>query len=232
MSKSSEQKNFVSLKYAIKKLKLDIAKLSDIDPETYPLSSFGLVEEHVYLQNSFDVRYAKAQRQTYEHLYSVTKSSYLPSIALNGSFGYQNYDSKEHLGGYNGDFYSTGISINLPIFYNASAAKEEAKALYLKQVADVEDKERKLQSSYIQSNELIQSYRQTIDITLKNLSLYDELISVIQAGVDSGYKTGYDLQTIKNSKAIEEYTIKINEINVELELAKLYFAINVNEDKR
>ena len=67
---------------------------------------------------------------------------------------------------------------------------------------------------------------------LKNLSLYDELISVIQAGVDSGYKTGYDLQTIKNSKAIEEYTIKINELNIELELAKLYFAINVNKDKR
>ncbi|MDD3854494.1 TolC family protein [Sulfurimonas sp.] len=232
MSKSSEQKNYISLEYAMAKARLDISKLSDIDPDVYPLYSFELVEEREYLQNSFDLRYARAQSQTYEHLYGVTKSSYLPSIALEGSLGYQNYDSKEHLGGYNGNFYSAGISINLPLAYNASAAKEEAKALYLKQTADTLDKERIMRASYMQAVELIKSYGHYIEITSKNLSLYDELISVIQAGVESGYKTGYDLQTLKNSKAIEEYTIKINEINIQLELSKLHFATGANKETK
>ncbi|OHD99686.1 MAG: transporter [Sulfurimonas sp. RIFCSPHIGHO2_12_FULL_36_9] len=232
MSKSSEQKNYVSLEYAMAKARLDISKLSDIDPDSYPLYSFDLVDEREYLQNSFDLRYARAQSQTYEHLYQVTKSSYLPSIALNGSLGYQNYDSKEQLGGYNGDFYSAGISINLPLAYNASAAKEEAKAIYLKQAADTQDKERGMRASYLQSIELIKSYSRYIEITSKNLSLYDDLISVIRAGVESGYKTGYDLQTLKNSKTIDEYTIKINEINIQLELSKLHFATSANKETK
>lgn len=232
MNKSSEQKNFISLEYAIAKAGLDISKLSDIDPDIYPLYSFDLVDEKEYVQNSFDLRYAKAQSQSYEHLYGVTKSSYLPSIALNGSIGYQDYNSKERLGGYNGDFYSAGVSINIPLAYNSSAAKEEAKAIYLKQSADALDKERILKASYMQSAELIKSYSHAIEISSKNLLLYDELITVIKAGVESGYKTGYDLQTIKNSKAIEEYAIKINEINIELELAKLHFAVNANKEKK
>lgn len=232
MNKSSEQKNFVSLEYAMTKASLDISKLSDIDPSTYPLYSFDLVDANEYIKNSFDVRYAHAASQTYEHLYHVTKSSYLPSVSLSGSFGYQEYDPKKHLDGYSGDFYSAAISLNIPLVYNASAAKEEAKATYLKQAADVLDKERMLKASYMQSAELIKSYRHAIEIASKNLLLYDELITVIQAGVESGYKTGYDLQTIKNSKAIEEYTIKINETNIELELAKLHFAIHTNKEEK
>lgn len=232
MSKSSEQKNFVSLEYAMVKAKLDISKLSDIDPDTYPLYSFDLVEENEYIKNSFDVRYAHAASQTYEQLYHVTKSGYLPSISINGTLGYQDYGSKESFSGYNGDFYSAGISINIPLAYNASAAKEEAKATYLKQSAEALDKERLLGVSYMQSRELIKSYSHAIEISAKNLLLYDELIAVIKAGVESGYKTGYDLQTIKNSKAIEEYAIKINEINIELELAKLHFALNTTKEKR
>jgi outer membrane protein TolC len=232
MSKSSEQKNYVLLEYSMAKARLDISSLSDIDPDTYPLYSFVLVEESEYLQNSLDLRYARAKSQTYEHLYNVTKSSYLPSVAISGSAGYQNYDSKEHLAGYNGDFYSAGISVNIPFFYNSSAAKEEAKAVYLRGAADAQDKERTKRSSYAQSVELIKSYRRYIEITSKNLSLYDDLISVTQAGVDAGYKTGYDLQTLKNSKAIDEYTIKINEINIQLELSKLHFAVNANKETK
>lgn len=232
MSKSSEEKNFVSIEYAMAKAKLDIKKLSDIDPDTYALYSFDLVDESEYIKNSLDLRHTRATGETYEQLYHATKSSYLPSVAVNGAFGYQDYSSKEHLGGYNGDFYSAGISINIPLAYNSSAAKEEAKATYLKQTADALDKERMLKVSYMQSAELIKSYRHAIEISTKNLLLYHELITVIQTGVESGYKTGYDLQTIKNSKAIEESAIKINEINIELELAKLHFAANTNKEKK
>lgn len=230
MNKSGEQKNYVALKYAIADAKLKISKISDIDPDTFTVFAFDLVEEHQYLQNSLELRYAQAQNQTYEHLYNVTKSSFLPSVSLNGSAGYQNYDPKERLSGYEGGFYSAGISINLPITYNSSAAKEEAKAAYLKQNAQTHDKERSAKASYAQSLERIKSYHDYIDITSKNIALYDELISITKTGVEAGYKSGYDLQTLKNTKAIEEYIIKINEINIQLELSKLHFAIKADKE--
>jgi len=60
--------------------------------------------------------------------------------------------------------------------------------------------------------------------------LYDDLIKAIQAGVNAGVKTGYDLQTLKNTKSIEELEITINEINIQLELAKLHFAITPSKE--
>lgn len=232
MDKSGEQKMYVSLEYEITNQRLEIAKLSDIDPESFPLYSFDLVQEDAYLQNNFEVRYARAQSQTYEQQYNVTKSSYLPVVAINADAGYLEYAPRELYEGYDGDFYTAGVSINIPLTYNASAAKEEAKALYLKQAADAADKARSAKASYAQSIELIKSYRRYIDISSKNILLYNELIETTKAGVDAGSKTGYDLQTLENTKAIEEYAIKINEINIQLELAKLHFALNTNKDIR
>lgn len=226
MSKSGELKNYALLEANRAKYRLEISKLSDIDPESYPLYTFELVQEESYLKDSFDLQYADAQSKTYQQLYNITKSSYLPSLSINGSAGYQSYDARDRLMGYDGGFYSAGLSLNIPLAYNASATKDEAKATFLKSSVTLQDKERSLRASYAQAIELIKSYKRYIEITSKNLSLYDELITVIQAGVDMGYKTGYDLQTLKNSKDIEQFNIKINEINIELELAKLHFSIN------
>jgi len=60
--------------------------------------------------------------------------------------------------------------------------------------------------------------------------LYDDLIQATQAGVNAGTKTGYDLQTLKNSKKIEELEIKINEINIQIELAKLHFSLKPSKE--
>ncbi|MGA9045735.1 TolC family protein [Sulfuricurvum sp.] len=230
MNKSVELKTSTTLRYEISRQRLEIAKLSDIDPDTFVLPVFTLVKEEEFLKNHLDLRYARSQNQTYESLYNVTQSSYLPSIAINGSAGYQEYDPKELPNGYSGNFYSAGVSITLPLTYNASAAIQESKAAYLKQAAESADIERTTKASYAQSLELIESYRHYIAITRKNLSLYEDLITATKAGYDAGTKTGYDFQTITNSKAIEEYTIKINEINIQLELSKLHFAINASKE--
>jgi len=230
MNKSGELKTSTALRYEISRQRLEIAKLSDIDPDTFVLPVFTLVKEEEFLKNHLDLRYARSQNQTYESLYHVTQSSYLPSIAINGSAGYQEYDPKELPNGYSGTFYSAGVSLSLPLAYNASAAIQESKAAYLKQAAESADAERTTRASYAQSLELIESYRHYIAITRKNLALYDDLITATKAGNDAGTKTGYDLQTITNSKAIEEYTIKINEINIQLELSKLHFAINASKE--
>ena len=226
MNKSNEQKNYALLEANRAKHRLEISKISDINPDDFALFSFELIDESNFLKNNFELQYADAQSKTYKESYNVIQSNYLPRVSLNGAAGYLSNESKERLMEYDGDFYSAGVALNIPLTYNARATKEEARATFLKSAAEIQDKQRNLKASYAQVLELIKSYKKYIEITSKNIPLYDELIEAISAGVEMGYKTGYDLQTLQNSKEIEKYNIKINEINIELELAKLHFSIN------
>lgn len=230
MNKSSELKTHASLKYALILQRQEIAKLSNIDPDTFALPRFELVEKEKYLSNQWDIQYANTQSKTLSYLYEVTKSNYLPSVAVNGSIGYQNYNSKDAALGYNGHYYSGGVSLTIPFTYNASATVQEARATYLQEAATIADKRRELEASYAQSIALINSYHETINLISENLKLYDELINATKAGVDAGTKTGYDLQTLTNTKAIEEYDLKINTIKIQMELANLHFALKTSKD--
>ncbi|MDD2780715.1 TolC family protein [Sulfuricurvum sp.] len=230
MGKSNELKTLISLKYALSEQRFEIAKISDITPDTFPIPRFEMIAKEQYLSGQFDLQYAQAQSDTLKNLSEVTATNYLPSIALNADVGYRNYDPKELSGAYNGNYYSAGFQLTMPLVYNASATIQEAQATYLKEAAKTADKKRELNAQYAQVLEKIQSYRDTISITSKNLLLYDELIRVLQAGVNAGTKTGYDLQTLKNTKTIEELEIKINEINIQIEFAKLHFALHPSKE--
>lgn len=229
MAKSVEQKSIASLKYALAEQRYEIAKLSDINPENFPLPRFDLVGQEQFVEHQFDVEYSRAQADTLKNLSGVTSSRYLPTLSLNGDIGYRRYDPQE-LSGYSGNFYSAGVQLTLPLTYNASATIQEAQATYLKENAAIADKKRELDAAYAQVIEKIESYRENIAITSENLILYNDLLRAIEAGVNAGTKTGYDLQTLKNTKAIEELEITINEINIQILLAQLHFALNPSKE--
>ncbi len=230
MAKSSERKIYATAKYTIAQQRFEITKISDIDPGKFAVPRFELILQDDFLENQFDLRYSRAQSETLHNLYSVTRSNYLPSLALNGNIGYKSYNPKELAGSYSGNACSAGISLTMPLVYNASATIQEAKASYLQEVAGNADKRRELEATYHQSIEKIESYQEYITITANNFALYDDLIQAAQAGVNVGTKTGYDLQTLKNSKRVEELEIKINEINIQIELAKLHFSLKTSKD--
>lgn len=229
MGKSVEQKSVASLKYSLAEQRYEIAKLSDINPENFPLPRFDLVGKEEFVEHQFDVEYSRAQADTLKNLSGVTSSRYLPTLSLNGDVGYRRYDPQE-LSGYSGNYYSAGVQLTLPLTYNASATIQEAQATYLKENASIADKKRELDAAYAQVIEKIESYRETIAITSENLILYNDLLHAIEAGVNAGTKTGYDLQTLKNTKAIEELEITINEINIQILLAQLHFAFNPSKE--
>lgn len=234
MSRIAQQKTHTTLEYNLKKQRIETAKISDIDPSGFEVGSFELVEEDAYVKNSLDILYDNAQSKLYAHLYDITKSSYLPSASINTQAGYMDYTPRgsSFSYGYDGGYYSAGVSVNIPLTYNASYAKEEARASYLKQLHTTNDDIRAKAALYKQTKELIQSYKNHIAITQKNINFYDEMISVLEAEVQSGTKSKYDLDTLKNTRAIEEYTIKINELDIETELSKLYFATHTHKERR
>ncbi len=230
MDKSGELKSRAALRAAIAQYRLELSKNSDIDAETFALPAFVLSEKEQFLHNQFDIAYARSQSQTLLHRYDITQAGYLPTVALNGTLGYQNVDARELPNDYRGQYYNAGITLSLPLAYNASATMQEARSAYLKENAQITDKTRENEALYRQSLELIASYEEVITITSDNLKLYDDLIQAVQSGVNAGVKTGYDLQTLKNTKAIEELEIQINRINIQIELAKLHFAITPSKE--
>jgi outer membrane protein TolC len=230
MEKSVELKSLASLKYSLAEQRFEIAKISNITPEEFPLPRFELIEKERFLAYQLDLQYSRSQTNVLKNLAEITSTQYLPSISLNADVGYRRYDPKELSGSYSGNYYTTGIQLTLPLAYNASAAIQEAHATYLKESANTADKYRELDAAYTQVIEKIESYREYNAITAKNLILYDDLLRAIQAGVNAGTKTGYDLQTLTNTKTIEELEIAINEINIQILLAQLHFALNPSKE--
>ena len=94
----------------------------------------------------------------------------------------------------------------------------------LRSRAEAADAAREEGSAFDQSRNLIARYERENDVIRENLELYDTLIGVISKGVEAGYKTGYDLQTLQNTKRTDELNLRINDINIQLELAKLHYS--------
>lgn len=223
MNQSSELKNNTAIRFTLSQLRLEILKLSDRPIESIQLPTFSLIQKNDFLDEGWDFRYAQAQSRSSAQQYGQIKTSYLPKLTLSADTGLQRLNSHDlPSADYSGGFYDMGLQLSMPLTYNASAATQEAQSLYLKQQAEAADIKRQMAGQYEQAIEHISSYQRVIAITKDNLTSYGELINATKAAVDAGYKAGYDLQTIQNTKAIEELEISINEINIQIELATLY----------
>jgi outer membrane protein TolC len=223
MTQSTELKNNTAIRFTLSQLRLEMLKLSDRPIDGINVPTFSLIQKNDFLDEGWDFRYTQAQSRSSAQQYGMIKTSYLPKLTLSADTGMQRYDSNNiPSSDYHGSFYDMGLQLTMPLTYNASAATQEAQSLYLKQQAEAADIKRQMDGQYEQSIEHISSYQRVIAITKDNLAFYGELINATKAAVDAGYKAGYDLQTIQNTKAIEELEISINEINIQIELATLY----------
>lgn len=222
MNQSSELKNNTAIRFALANQRLEAAKLSDRSIDTIEFPLFSLTQKEAFLEEEWNIRYAHSLAQSTAQQYGQTKSAYLPKLTLIADAGVQRYDSRE-FADYRGNFYDMGLQLTMPLTYNASASIQEVQSTYLKQQAQTADIKRQMDARYDQSMAHIESYQRVIAITKETLKFYNELTNATKAAVDAGYKAGYDLQTLQNTCLIEELEIKINEINIQIELSALHF---------
>lgn len=232
MNQSTELKNNTFIRFALAQQRLEASKLSDQPIESISLPPFTLTQKEDFLEEGWNIRYNKALSESTAQQYGQIKSSYLPKLTFIADAGLQRLDVHEATSNnYTGNYYDTGLQLSMPLAYNGSATTQEAQAAYLKQQALSADTKRQMEGRYKQSIAHIESYQRTIDITRGNLSYYAELIGATKAAVDAGYKAGYDLQTLQNTQSIEELEIKINEINIQIELATLHTMMRHTQEK-
>lgn len=224
MNQSNELKNNTALRYALAQQKFEAAKLTDLPIDSVDVPMYSLTQKETFLEEGWNIRYAKALAQSAAQQYGQIKSSYLPKLTLIADVGYQRYDGLSTASAdYGGNYYDTGLQLSMPLAYNSSAASQEAQTAYLKQQAQSADTKRQMDALYDQTVALVESYKQTIAITQNNLNYYDELLGATKAAVNAGYKAGYDLQTLQNTRSIEELEIQINEINIQIQLSQLHY---------
>ncbi len=231
MLRINQQKSDLDLKKSLSTLKEELRKISDADPDNFELVGFELIPKESFVGDNFAIKYDESQSRVYEEQLHLTQSKYLPRIYVDASGGYMKNHTPSDAKSRDGSYYSAGAGVSMPLSYTASYDKEVKKIALLKQKYLVDDEKRALNSEYEIALLEMQNYKEQIEVIEKNMALYDDLIVALDAEVASGSKSKYDLQTIVNTKKIEQINIDLNRLDVELLLAKLYFSSNTHKER-
>lgn len=224
MDKNNQLKQIITTKESLASTQKKLRELTPLNYEDIDIPIFTMIDKEEYIKQNYAINESVLQSDVNFNQYKITKSNYLPRLSINAELGYQEYSQKTYMTNYDGDYYSMGLSISMPIDFNRSTTIQEQKAVYLQAKLQIENDKIAQKAAYEESQALIKNYQEYIEVTKRNISLYDDLITMTQQGFQAGYKSGYDLQTIENTQKIDVLEIKINETNIQLELIKLHFA--------
>ncbi|XPV68014.1 MAG: TolC family protein [Halarcobacter sp.] len=229
MAKNIQYKTNVDLKNSIKEAKLNLEKYTNLKYEQINLIDFEKIKKDDYLKKNINLLYEKSLVDLANINYKKDKTDYLPKVNLSTNLAYSNNDNL--VNNIQSDNSNGSISLNLsvPIYdINKKSNLEKSKLEVLKQKLNLSDIKTQVSNKYEEAITRIDTYENYNKIINENIKLYDDLIQVNEASNSAGMSSGYDLEILKNTKKINQYDLSINDINIQLEYAKLYFNTKVN----
>jgi len=184
-----------------------------------------LVDKKSYLSSHLQLLRFDKQIKSDLAKYKAVKSSYLPKVALNGSYGYSKIEG--NFQNYESDEYSYGIKLSMPLNYNSKNDIESSKIAYLQSKLAKTDRQKELEYEYDKHLFNIKDYKEKIKVARRMIKLYDELYNFTDLEVKAGMKTKLDLKSLSNSLKIQKLEQKIQEQNIILEKISLFFDIKI-----
>lgn len=200
----------------------EIKKLTQYDISNIDFPKVSLLNKDEFLANSSQKRYTQIESKISQTQYQKTKSSYLPSLKINGSAGYNNSDTINNLD----DYYKYGASISIPLSYTSSNDIQQSKLIFLKNKKEEDLTYIELENTYETSYETIKQYEKRINLALNDIKLYEELLQLNQEEYNAGFKAMEDVDTLKNSKEIRQLDIEKYKLYIKKEILFLYFQIS------
>ena len=200
----------------------EIKKLTQYDVSDIDFPKVSLLNKDEFLANSSQKRYTQIESKISQTQYQKTKSSYLPSIKINGSAGYNNSDTTNNLD----DYYKYGASISIPLSYTSSNDIQQSKLIFLKNKKEEDLTYIELENTYVTFYETIKQYEKRINLALNDIKLYEELLQLNQEEYNAGFKAMEDVDTLKNSKEIRQLDIEKYKLYIKKEILFLYFQIS------
>ncbi len=224
MAKNNQLKENISIKNQLKSKEYELSKYTSLKSNEISLLDFKVIDKERFLRDSIILRYENSKAELLNISDKQLKSSYLPKVTLNTNAKYSNNQNKaENESG------SVGLAMSMPIFDMTKDAKlQKSKLELLRQRLNITDMENELAYEYEQIITQLDTYDEYEKTITSNLKLYDDLIVANKSSNAVGMTSTFDLEILENTKKINEYDLKINDINKKLQYTKLYFKTKVN----
>ena len=194
--------------------------LSDKNYQTLPLPKLKLITKREYEKRNINLKIYKSEIDTKDYLYSMTISNYLPTLSL-----YYNYTKIHETDNpilKEGNSYSYGFSISLPLDIKSIDLIQSNRVAYLKSKLNYIDKQNEEKLFFENKINKIASIKEKESITLNSIKNYNKLIKEYSIEYQNRLKTKDDVTLYKNLKIISEYNLKIYDIEKQIELLELY----------
>ena len=223
ISKNNQQKENISLKNSLKDKEYELSKYTTLNSNEIKIIDFKIVEKDKFLKDNLNIKYENSKVELLDTSHKLLKSTYLPHLSLDSSATYTNNENKAQ-----NESGKIGLALKMPIFDITKDSKiEKSKLEVLKQKANVSDMQNELIYEYEQILALINTYDEYEKTIENNLKLYEDLIMVNRSSNSAGMTADYDLEVLQNTQRINEYDLKINDINRKIQYSKLYFKTKV-----
>jgi len=201
------------------------ATLSDLDYRTAGIPHLEFITEDEFLKHNIVLKQNRAQIVKDNYFHSVTVAKYLPKVSFVAGYNWSKSEQQfSDTVGFNNDlnYYDYGVRVTVPLDINTFRDIESIKLDYLKSKTLNEDKRRELQALFIQVFQNIENYDKKIALSNENIELYTKLLADTKKLFNAGYKTEYDVNTLKNSLTIQNIDTEVYEIDKQMELLNLY----------
>ncbi len=205
-------------KFALQK---SFENLSDYDYKEVNLPHFESVSQEVFIKNNIEISSSHSNKNQAKELKNMTISNYLPTFSLYGDYSHK--DDEVQFFKQAKEYKTYGVRVSMPIFaINRGRDIEIRKLEYLKAKIALKDSKKASIHEFQTIENTISILKKRVEIAKSDLLLYNSLVKNAQDGLAAGEKTILDVDTLKNSKEIASLDEKIYNIDIELELLKLY----------
>ncbi len=199
--------------------------LSDLSYANARIPNLSLISMDDFLEHNIVLKQNAAEIEKNDYYKNVTIAKYLPKVSLTA--GYNWNDSEQFFGGSTvinntSNYYDYGLRVNVPIDINTFRDIESVKIDYLKAQVVQKDKQRELRALFSQVLHNIENFDKKIELSNESMDIYKKLLEDTQELFLAGYKTQYDVNTLKNSLKMQKIDSKILEIDKQLVLLTLY----------
>lgn len=221
-----QQNSLIDLEYQRETLVNNLSNLSDKKYEELELPQLSMVNNEEFIENNIYIQQVKDDIDNAYWTKNMITSTYLPTVNLTADYTKYHDDGGKTQLENNKNF---GFNITIPLDIKYSYNIQSYKLAYLQKKSELEDQKRTENALFKSALSKLSSLDKKIDISKKDVELYDSLLTQMVEQLAVGMKTESDVQTMKNSKDIKKLDIQSLDIDKQLELLEIYSRVQINE---
>ncbi|TLP35863.1 TolC family protein [Arcobacter arenosus] len=216
MEKNTLEEELINLFKSKKQYLLSLKQYTNKDYQNIDIPNLKIKKLDDFIKNSKDVNLSVYSEEIAKSTYKIKKTDYMPTISFSSSYN-KNYENTED------ETYNYGVNLTIPISFSTLNDIEKSKLEYL---LSKNEKEQKIIDESMEYEKLIQNietYENLKNIANKDIILYEELLQTVKDEYNAGYKAIEDVEVLSNTKKMRELDLKINDLNIQLELITMYY---------